>query len=258
MKILLIAGHGYNDPGAVGNGTNERDFIRSSIVPNVAKYLKTAGHIVHLYGGATMSQDCFQDSAYGQRIGNYRDYGMYWVSRQGFDVVVEFHLDASANVNVDGGHVIIAAELEPDNIDINLQNTLDKHVDTFHGISRRNNLLNVNIARDYGVNYRLVELGFITNKGDMDYIRKNLQAFTKDLADAIHGREIAVPVTKKIAKATRKAKVALSGPTYHTVKKGDTLWSIARKYKTTVTAIQLLNNLKNANINVGQKLIVKK
>ncbi|WP_251360909.1 N-acetylmuramoyl-L-alanine amidase, partial [Staphylococcus aureus] len=38
-KIMLVAGHGYNDPGAVGNGTNERDFIRKYITPNIAKYL---------------------------------------------------------------------------------------------------------------------------------------------------------------------------------------------------------------------------
>ena len=29
-KIMIVAGHGYNDPGAVGNGTNERDFIRKT------------------------------------------------------------------------------------------------------------------------------------------------------------------------------------------------------------------------------------
>lgn len=27
-KFVLVAGHGYNDPGATGNGTNKRDFIR--------------------------------------------------------------------------------------------------------------------------------------------------------------------------------------------------------------------------------------
>lgn len=78
-KIVLVAGHGYNDPGAVGNGTNERDFIRKYIVPNVAKYLRTAGHDVYLYGGSTMKQDLYQDTAYGQRVGNRKDYGIYWV-----------------------------------------------------------------------------------------------------------------------------------------------------------------------------------
>ena len=29
-KIMIVAGHGYSDPGAVGNGTNERDFIRKT------------------------------------------------------------------------------------------------------------------------------------------------------------------------------------------------------------------------------------
>ena len=43
---MLVAGHGYNDPGAVGNGTNERDFIRKYITPNIAKYLRHAGHEV--------------------------------------------------------------------------------------------------------------------------------------------------------------------------------------------------------------------
>lgn len=43
----------------------------------------------------------------------------------------------------------------------------------------------------------------------------------------------------------------------YTVKSGDTLWSIAKKYNTTVAAIVKTNNIKNANlIYVGQKLII--
>ncbi|XWX34964.1 endolysin [Staphylococcus phage PG-2021_68] len=40
------------------------------------------------------------------------------------------------------------------------------------------------------INYRLVELGFITSKKDMDYIKKNLQHFTKKIAEGIHGKAI--------------------------------------------------------------------
>lgn len=29
---MIVAGHGYNDPGAVGNDTNERDFIRKILL----------------------------------------------------------------------------------------------------------------------------------------------------------------------------------------------------------------------------------
>ncbi|KAB7706624.1 LysM peptidoglycan-binding domain-containing protein [Bacillus aerolatus] len=41
----------------------------------------------------------------------------------------------------------------------------------------------------------------------------------------------------------------------HTVQRGDTLWSIAREYKTTVNQLKQWNNLKSDNIRVGQKLV---
>src|SRR5688572_15120711 len=45
---------------------------------------------------------------------------------------------------------------------------------------------------------------------------------------------------------------------YHTVRRGETLYRIARHYGTTYQALQRLNNLPNANhIRVGQRLCVK-
>lgn len=45
---------------------------------------------------------------------------------------------------------------------------------------------------------------------------------------------------------------------YYIVKKGDTLTSIAKKYKTTINQLVKWNNIKNPNvIEVGQKLRVK-
>lgn len=65
-KILLVAGHGKgaysNDPGAVANGYNERDFNRKNIIPRVKKHLESVGHTVVLYGGKTMNQDLYQDT----------------------------------------------------------------------------------------------------------------------------------------------------------------------------------------------------
>lgn len=50
-----------------------------------------------------------------------------------------------------------------------------------------------------------------------------------------------------------------SSTTTHTVKRGDTLTAIAKKYGTTVSKIASDNNIKNANvIYVGQKLTIKK
>ncbi|MDX1420397.1 MAG: LysM peptidoglycan-binding domain-containing protein [Rubricoccaceae bacterium] len=46
-------------------------------------------------------------------------------------------------------------------------------------------------------------------------------------------------------------------PTYHTVGRGDTLYSIARRYGTTVEALQRLNRLRSTDIRVGQRLRVR-
>lgn len=56
----------------------------------------------------------------------------------------------------------------------------------------------------------------------------------------------------------RRVNEILAETQYYTVKKGDTLTSIAKAYKTTVKALKQLNNIKNADlIYVGQKLRVK-
>lgn len=188
-KILIAAGHGYNDPGAVGNGTNERDFIRKYIAPNVQKYLKQAGHNVDLYGGSKQDQNLYTDTAYGERIGDNKNYGMYWVHKQKYDVVVELHLDA-ASASATGGHVIISNQWPADKIDKDINNCLKATVGTIRGIDSRNDLLNANVAGRLGTNYRLVEMGFITNKKDMNYLKKNYDKFSKELAGAINGKPI--------------------------------------------------------------------
>lgn len=219
MNILLVAGHGKgymsNDSGAVGNGTNERDFIRKSIVPNVAKYLKQAGHTVSYYGGSSMGQDLYQDTAYGYNVGDTSKYGMYWVKKQKYDAIVEFHLDA-ASPAASGGHVIIGTGLAADKIDKGIQAAIVKHIGQIRPIDPRDNLLNVNVAKQLNLNYRLVELGFITSKKDMDKIKKDLQAYTKDIAQAIVGETIVPakvtpkpkptpkPASKKANKSTAK------------------------------------------------------
>ncbi len=57
-------------------------------------------------------------------------------------------------------------------------------------------------------------------------------------------------------KTTTKTTKVLSGKT-HTVKKGETLYSISRKYKITVQQLKKSNNLSGNTISIGQKLIIK-
>ncbi len=48
-----------------------------------------------------------------------------------------------------------------------------------------------------------------------------------------------------------------SGAVYHTVERGDTLFSLARRYNTSVEAIQALNDRQSDGIRVGQRLRVR-
>ncbi|REI16741.1 N-acetylmuramoyl-L-alanine amidase [Staphylococcus felis] len=245
-RIMLVAGHGYNDPGAIGNGTNERDFIRKYITPNIAKYLRAAGHEVALYGGSKQNQDMYQDTAYGVRLGDTSKYGIYWVKSQKYDVVLEIHLDA-AGESASGGHVIISSSLQADAIDKNIQSVIKDTVGQIRDIDGRNNLLNVNVAKEINVNYRLSELGFITSKKDMDWIKKNYKTYSKLIAGAIHGKPInGLPASsKKVSTKNDKKPVVPTG--YKLDKNGVPYKKERGKY--TVTTVKGNNVRKGYNLN---------
>ena len=79
--------------------------------------------------------------------------------------------------------------------------------------------------------------------------------FGLSLADLRTGKR--PPQQVKPTSAVDAAQTKATPKTY-TVQKGDTLEGIAKKYNTTVAALQKLNSIKNPNlIRVGQKLRVK-
>ncbi|MED3785513.1 LysM peptidoglycan-binding domain-containing protein [Geobacillus stearothermophilus] len=80
--------------------------------------------------------------------------------------------------------------------------------------------------------------------------------FGLSLADLRTGKRPPQQVIKPTS-AVSAAQTKATPQTY-TVQKGDTLEKIAKKFNTTVAALQKLNNIKNPNlIRVGQKLRVK-
>lgn len=56
--------------------------------------------------------------------------------------------------------------------------------------------------------------------------------------------------------STSKPKPKSSSPTRYTVKKGDTLYELSKRFKTPVAAIQKANGISGSNIRVGQKLVI--
>ncbi|EUJ28717.1 LysM peptidoglycan-binding domain-containing protein [Listeria grayi] len=59
------------------------------------------------------------------------------------------------------------------------------------------------------------------------------------------------------SKASTASSSSSSSAKTYTVKKGDTLWSIAQKNKTTVDKLSKLNKLHSSAIYIGQKLKLK-
>lgn len=65
------------------------------------------------------------------------------------------------------------------------------------------------------------------------------------------------PVSQPKPKPTVvKAKPKPPAPRTHTVRKGDTLYALSRKYGTSVSAIQKANRISGSNIRIGQKLTI--
>lgn len=69
---------------------------------------------------------------------------------------------------------------------------------------------------------------------------------------SVHAPEKKVQVAKKNADKPKKTNQ------FHTVQKGETLWSISQKYKTNVEAVRKMNNLTPEDkIHIGGKLLVR-
>lgn len=76
-------------------------------------------------------------------------------------------------------------------------------------------------------------------------------AATRAAAQGQESERERVEAARKAAEAKARAAV------YHDVQRGEALASIARRYQVTPEYLQQINNLPNANIRVGQRLLIK-
>ena len=92
----------------------------------------------------------------------------------------------------------------------------------------------------------LIEYGFIDNPNDQVKLKNNLLDYAEGVVKAV-SEYIGIPYTMPNTSET--------GDIY-TVKVGDTLYSIARKFNTTVNELINLNNLSSTNLSIGQKIML--
>ena len=183
-KHLIVYGHGQNDPGAIGNGYNERDITRNTLGPYLEKYAK------QLKNNTVDFYDKSLNMYYQTQAGR----GAYATST-GYASVTELHLDAASS-SATGGHVIVKAGFNADAADLRIAQVVKKYVGWWgsvagsQGISYRNDLLNLNVFARRGIGYRLVEFGFITNANNVRKLTSNLDAIAKEMIQAITGEGV--------------------------------------------------------------------
>lgn len=156
MHLYVICGHGAGDPGACGNGYSEAERVRA-----------LGARIAALGGQSVTLLDTSRNW--------YADRGINSLSIPSGDALVELHMD-SAGSGAHGAHVIIAGGVGgPDRYDRALA---DRLCAIFPGranrIVERTDLANPNRAKARGINYRLVENGFITDAGDVETFNSRL------------------------------------------------------------------------------------
>lgn len=162
MRLYVICGHGAGDPGAVGGGYTEAERVRA-----LGAAIKARG------GDSVVLLDTSRNW--------YADKGINSLAVPKGDALVELHMD-SAGATARGGHVVIKAGAGgADAYDLALA---ERIAEIFPGrssaIVERSDLANANRAAERGINYRLVENGFISNDEDLAIFNERLN----DIADA--------------------------------------------------------------------------
>ena len=183
MKYIILIGHGpskdkkYNDVGASGFGDNERDMLRGNFLTSLRKYCGLMDHDFTIYP-----------------YNAYRD--QYIKTLQGRQNILEIHMDGNLNKSFKGGHVIIHQDYAADPSDLRLAQVIKKYfgwrvnLNKGNGINGRDNLQNVNHAKTYGHNYRLVELGHISNPENHETMSTEYDNLAREILEAWTGTKI--------------------------------------------------------------------
>lgn len=117
----------------------------------------------------------------------------------------------------------------------NYTNYIVKRGDTLYSIARANNISVDTLIKDNSITNNTIMVGQI-----LKIRTPNNQEM---VIEECIGPDYTPPDTNNTPVLTT-----------YTVKSGDNLYAIAKRYNTTASAIMLLNNLSNTNLSIGQKL----
>lgn len=233
-RVVIDAGHGGNDPGAIGNGLKEKDLNLQA-----AKYMYK--RLTELGIPATLIRG--EDETLDRKERIRRILNAYGTDKD--IILISNHINAGGG---EGAEIVYALRNNPTLATMALENIGAAGQKMRKVYQRR---LPENPNKDYYFIIRdtpnleslLVEYGFIDNTRDSYKLKNNLNDYVEGVVKAIADYS-GVPYNMN------------SSDTY-IVKPGDTLYSIGKNNNISVDELIKLNNLSNNIINVNQELKLK-
>ena len=242
LQVVIDAGHGGSDSGAVSSsGVREKD-LTLMISQYMYEEFQKRGVPVTLIRN---TDETISPTERVQRIlAAYGDNPNV--------VIISNHINAAGSgiQGAEGAEVIYALRND-DTLASNILTALGNAGQTMRKVYQRR--YPSDTSKDYYFIHRntgsqtqpvIVEYGFIDNPEDLARIQANYKEYVDAVVDAV------------IATANGQTIPSGQGGNYYTVKSGDSLWSIANKYNTTVNELKSLNNLSSNILQVGQILVL--
>lgn len=174
MKILLIAGHGDGDSGAVGNGYKEADLTRET-AKLVQKELSQFAEV----DIADTSKNWYKHIC---KQGHSFDFTPY-------KYVLEFHFNASkkeatSDGKTKGTEIYITTAEKNDAVELEILRGIESIGYKNRGVKRKNYSL-INHIKKQGVSAALLEVCFIDDIDDMRLYVEKKKEITKAIAQGI-------------------------------------------------------------------------
>ena len=234
--IVVDAGHGGEDPGAVNANIYEKDFTLE-VSQYIYNRLRELGLPVYI----TRKTDETLDR--DERVNRI-------LSAFGNDsnvIVLSNHINAGGG---EGAEVVYALR-NSDELAKTVLDSIGQEGQVIRKYYQRR--LPSDPSKDYYFIHRLtgktqpllIEYGFIDNSNDLRKLQSNLLTYGE-------------AVVRAIAEYTNIPYTSPEGieSNIYVVQKGDTLYSIANKLNVTVAELKVANNLTSNLLNIGQQLII--
>ena len=237
FEVVIDAGHGGDDPGAVSGDTKEKD-LTLLISQYMYERFKEMGVPVAI---TRTTDETVSPTERVNRIlnafGNNEDV-----------VVISNHINSNTTGTAEGAEVIYALRND-DTLASNILNALENAGQIGRSYYQRR--LPSDTSKDYYFIHRntgvtepvIVEYGFINNANDLNRIKQNYREYVDAVVDAVLATKMG-------------GEIPPQGTISYVVKSGDTLWKLAREFNATVDAIKRLNNLTSDALSVGQILLI--